>query len=276
MTQPPPPPPSPFGDDTDEALGALLDGELGAFADDHGLTEAEARDRLEQWSEYAARLAALEQGRAAVGEPVPPLDDLTRRQLVRNALPAADGIGASSTRSGWSWLRISAAAAAALVVLAGLGAMLTSLGTGNDDSAKSSTAGSAATAAVPSGDLGNLGDVSNPAAIRALVDPAAHQKPTPKTGGADAQRKLSGDSSTSGGPAEDSTGSLSIAPRSDTLVDPKACAGQLAGARPVRFFATGTYQGQPVAIVGIESGGRTIAFVVPSNDCTNVLTAISR
>ena len=113
MTQPPPLPPPPFGDDTDEALSALLDGELGAFADDHGLTEAEARDRLEQWSEYPARLAALEHGRAAVGEPVAALDDLTRRRLVRTALPAADGIGATSNRSGWSWLRISAAAAAA-------------------------------------------------------------------------------------------------------------------------------------------------------------------
>ena len=50
----------------------------------------------------------------------------------------------------------------------------------------------------------------------------------------------------------------------------------MAGARPVRFFGTGTYQGRAVTIVGIESGGRTIAFVVPSDDCTTVLTAISR
>lgn len=260
MTQPPPRPPTPFGDDTDEALSALLDGELGAFAADHGLTEAEARDRLEQWSEYPPRRAALEHGRAAVAEPVPGLDDLTRRRLVRNALPAADGIGATSNRSGWSWLRISAAAAAVLIVLAGLGAMLTSLGTGSEDSAKSSSAGSAATAQAPHGDLGQLGDVSNPAAIRALLRPATQKN---------------GETAT-GGPAQDSTGSTTQSARSDASVDPRVCAAQLAGARPVRFFATGTYRGRAVTIVGIDSGGRTIVFVVPSNDCANVLTSISR
>lgn len=269
MTQPPPLPPPPFGDDTDEALSALRDGELGAFAADHGLTEAEARDRLEHWPEYPARLAALERGRGEVAAPVPPLDDLTRRRLVRNALPAADGIAATSNRSGWSWLRISAAAAAALIVLAGLGAMLTSLGTGSDNSAKSSGAGSAA-AEVPRGDLGNIGDVTDPAAIRALVRPGAQKKPTPTNGAAAAPRELSG------GTANDSTSSGTFSERADAQVDPKACAAQFARARPVRFFASGTYRGQPVTVVGIESGARTIAFVVPSNDCTNVLTAISR
>ena len=268
MTQPPPLPPPPFGDDTDEALSALLDGELGAFAADHGLTEAEARERLEHWSGYPERLAALERGRAEVAAPVPPIDDLTRRRLIRNALPAADGIGATSNRSGWSWLRISAAAAAALIVLAGLGAMLTSLGTGSDTNAKSSGTGSAAE--VPRGNLGSIGDVTDPAAIRALVQPGAQKKPTATTDAAAAAGELSG------GTANDSTSSGTFSERADAQVDPKACAAQLAKARPVRFFATGTYRGQPVTVVGIESGARTIAFVVPSNDCTNVLTAISR
>jgi hypothetical protein len=275
MTQPPPLPPPPFGDDTDEALSTLLDGELGAFAADHGLTEAEARERLEHWPEYTARLAALERGRAEVAAPVPPLDDLTRRRLVRNALPAADGIAATSNRSGWSWLRISAAAAAVLIVLAGLGARPTPLGTGSDNSAKSSGVGSAA-AEVPRGDLGNIGDVTDPAAIRALVRPGAQKKPPATTSRADALRELNGQSATSGSTAKDSTGSGTFSPRTDAPVDPKACAAQFARARPVRFFASGTYRGQPVTVVGIESGARTIAFVVPSNDCTNVLTAISR
>lgn len=275
MTQPPPLPPSPsplpFGDRSDEALSALLDGELGAFAADHGLTEADARDRLEQWSEYPARLAALEQGRAAVGEPVPPLDDLTQRRLVRNALPAADGVGATSNRKGWSWLRISAAAAAALIVLAGLGAMLTTLGTG-DDTAKSSGAGSVAAPEAARGDLGNVGDVSDPAAIKALLDPATEE-----------QKRLSRDSAAGGGSTEDSNQSFAPPLASGSLdggdakpVDPQACAAQAAASRPIRFFATGTYQGQPVTIAGVDFKGRTIAYVVPSNDCTRVLTSISR
>ena len=141
------------------------------------------------------------------------------------------------------------------------------LGTGNENSAKSSSAGSAATAQAPHGDLGNLGDVSQPAAIRALLRPATQTTPaTP-----------------SGRTAKDSTGSGAFSQRSDAAspqdiapIDPRVCAGRLAGARPVRFFGTGTYQGRPVTIIGIDSGGRTIAFVVPSNNCTNVLTSISR
>ncbi len=42
------------------------------------------------------------------------------------------------------------------------------------------------------------------------------------------------------------------------------------------FTGTGTYRGTPVTIVGITEGGRTIVFVVPSTDCTNVLASISR
>ena len=171
MTQPPPLPPPPFGDDTDEALNALLDGELGAFARDHGLAEAAARARLEEWPELPSRLAALEEVRATVREPVPPLDDLARRRLVRDALSAADGTGVTPKRAGWSWLRISAAAAAALIVLAGIGAMLTSLGTGGES--KSASEKSTATAGAPHGDVGNLGNVTDQATIRALLDPGS-------------------------------------------------------------------------------------------------------
>ncbi len=265
MTPPPPLPPPPFGDDTDEALNALLDGELGAFAQARGLVEVDVRARLEHWPEYQARLAALEQVRAAVREPVPPLDDLDRKRLVSKALAAKDGTGATSKRTGRPWLRISAAAAAALVVLAGIGAMLTSLGTGGDS--KSASSGSAATAGAPRGDVGNLGDVSDPATIRTLLDPgSASTSSRPSAPGLDHLRQQY---STGG------TSDAAIAAGPD-VPTPRACAALVAGSRPVRFFGTGTYQGRAVTIVGIDSGGRTIAFVVPRDDCTSVLTAVSR
>ncbi len=51
---------------------------------------------------------------------------------------------------------------------------------------------------------------------------------------------------------------------------------QLAGHRTVAFTGTGTYQGAPVTIVGITTGGRTIVFVVSDTDCTDVVASISR
>jgi len=44
----------------------------------------------------------------------------------------------------------------------------------------------------------------------------------------------------------------------------------------VAFTGTGTYEGAPVTIIGLTERGRAIVFVVPSTDCTNVLTSISR
>jgi hypothetical protein len=55
-----------------------------------------------------------------------------------------------------------------------------------------------------------------------------------------------------------------------------AFSSQFAGSRPVRFVGTGTYEGQPAVVVGLDQGGRTIAFVVPVGDCTSVLTSVSR
>ena len=46
MNPPPSSPDLPFAADTDEALTALIDGELGAFASERGMTEDEARARL--------------------------------------------------------------------------------------------------------------------------------------------------------------------------------------------------------------------------------------
>jgi len=164
MNQPPSVPDPPFGADTDEALSALLDGELDAFAADHEIAEAEARERLESWSDFEPRRAALERARGAVQAPTPPLDDLTRRRLVRTASSELPGSAATAPSDRRAWARIAAVAAAGLVVFAGIGLAVSVM---NDDDASMSSGDSAATSAAPlRGDVGDLGDVTSPEALR--------------------------------------------------------------------------------------------------------------
>jgi hypothetical protein len=49
----------PFGDATDDAVVAMLDGTLETFATGQGLTEAEARERLEAWPGLGARISTV-------------------------------------------------------------------------------------------------------------------------------------------------------------------------------------------------------------------------
>jgi hypothetical protein len=283
MTQPPSPTLPPFGDATDEALSALLDGELAAFASDQGLSEPEVQARLEAWPGYAARRAELEAVRGTIGTSTPPLDDLTRRRLIRTALPAGPG-RLTKTRT-WSWQRVTAAAAAALILLAGFGSLIATMdGEGSQD--LSSSGGSASSADAPTGgarelrgDVGDLGDVTDPATLRALLDPdpgeeAAAAPKTPPTAGGLSKQNSGADGGTTGNADQSESALRYDAAR--RAVDPNACAAQLAGDRPVTFVGTGTYQGRPVTIVGLTQDGRTIAFVVADADCTTPLTSISR
>ena len=263
----------PFGDDTDEALSALVDGELAPFAAERGLTEAATRARLEAWPETEARLAELSRIRAAVQAPVSSLDDVTRRRLLRGA---SDVVAASpsTARRSRSWVAITAVAAAALLAVAGIGAAISSIGGGDGTSSSKSAASSPVTGAPLAGDVGNLGDVTSATALRALLDrrqaagAGAKSAPTVAPGPESAASATAGD--TAGNTAGNTPGTTA------NSVDPAACALKLAGSRRVAFSGTGTYRGTPVAIVGIAEGGRTIVFVVSSTDCTKVLASISR
>jgi hypothetical protein len=264
MNEPPTFPDLPFGDDTDEAISALIDGELGAFATERGMTEASARARLEAWPRYASRRAAIEQVRAAVGADAEPLDDVTRRRLVRTATNAVPTSEAPATRQSRSWVWITAAAAAVLLVIVGIGFAISATGD-SGKSTDSSASGSAATSADPlRGDVGELGDVSSPQALRSLLDRRA------------AAADDSAKQSESVAPPAPEQGGTSAAADGGTAIDAATCARRLAGSREVRFTGTGTYRGTPVTIVGITDRGRTIVFVVPDTDCTNVLASISR
>lgn len=261
---PPSPTPPPFADATDEALSALLDGELASFATERGLTELEARARLEAWPEFAARRDSIALARDAIAAPAPPLDELTRRQLVRDAIAAARSEPARTDRRApaWTWL---AAAAAAVLLVVGVGTLVASRGTGSKSARSSSTANAEHSAAQPSGDLGDLGDlgdVSDPSVLRALLDRTPAPSTAPKPGTlADRSTK-----SPDGAPPSSSS-------TSNTAAD---CAPKLFGDRPVLFHGSGRYHGEPVIVFGVEDQGRTVALVVRAGDCATVLTSLSR
>ena len=263
------PTPGPFGPDTDEAVSALLDGELDAFAREHGTTEADALEQLTTWPAFDARRHELEAARAAVTTPLPPLDDVTRKRLVRNAVEAGPSAPADApARRAAPW-RVIGAVAASVIILVGIGLAVATSGDDGTTSQDSASSGSASSAL--RGEVGDLGDVTSPDALRALLD-----------GGRDRAETSSGAGGTpapsvaeSAPPAADSLArefDASLAP----AIEPRACAEQLAGDRDVAFVGTGTFRGSPVTIVGLRERGRTIAFVVPSNDCTDVLASISR
>jgi hypothetical protein len=264
-------PDPPFGSETDEAISAALDGELGAFAAEHGITEEAVRDRLESWPGFAARRAALDHVRGAVHAPTPPLDDVSRRRLVRTASNEQPGSSAATPRPTRSWARLVAVAAAGLIVVAGIAFAVSAI---DGDDASMTSGDSAGTSAAPlHGDVGDLGDVTRPEALRALLD----RREAAALDEADAAER-SGDGAEAPPSATSGASSSLDGGGSDSArtVTPEACAAQLAGERKVAFTGTGTYQGTPVTIIGITERGRTIVFVVPSTDCTNVLASISR
>ncbi len=129
----------PFSDELlDELISADLDGEFDAAVRDLGLDAESARARLEATPGAATRRRQLAATRDAL--PVPPLDEMTRRRLVRTALgtsevadePVATDLefrGHRPTRRA-PWPMI-AAVAAALVFVVGLGTALTTLGDDN-------------------------------------------------------------------------------------------------------------------------------------------------
>lgn len=262
MNGPPLPPMPPDGhDNLDEALNALVDGELEAFAREHGLDAGAVQAQLATLPDFEARRAELVRARAAVGASVPPLDEVTRQRLLRNARAAEPEIVTRASRSR-RWLAVTAIAASGLLVVAGIGIAVSSMGGGssNDSSERASSTGTAPLR----GDVGALGDVTSAAALRALLDRRASA--------------ADGAATTTPRSAQPGVASGGAGYRSETAAPATtaACAAQLAGGRTIVFTGTGTYQGAPVTIVGISTGGRTIVFVVADADCTNVLASISR
>ena len=66
----------------------------------------------------------------------------------------------------------------------------------------------------------------------------------------------------------------SFAAASPRAVD--GCVNQYASEGSIRFRGSGSYQGRPAVVLGIDAGPRTIVFVVAADDCARVLYSASR
>ena len=269
--------------DLDEAISAELDNELTPYAAELGVDPATLRALMVERRGYADRLAAIETARRSLKAPVESLDDVSRARLLRAAVitePGTNATAGTPVRSERAW-RILGAAAAVVIVVAG-GIALTR-GGGSSSSAKSS-ATSGGHARVRSGELGNLGPL-DPGKLDVLIggDPGAPTTPG-GTGAASkpTSPKEGGFASSSGNPSQRSLAADQANPDADTAaasVTPEqvgACRSEYAKVGTVRFSATGDYQGRPAVVLGIETGGRTIVFVVAATDCSEVLVSVSR
>lgn len=183
---------------------------------------------------------------------VPPLDEVTRRRMVREALD----------RPAPRASRFTAAMAIAAAVIVGIvvGTVLvqdnnpevatTAQGgqpsaTGDAqalESAKAATPGAAADAVAPITPLGGLGDITEPAELRAAID---------------------GGFNRSAGPTQDSEIPLAY--------PCAATAPETLGLVATTALGLGFYRGFPVTIfVGTSPGGQARAVVVRQDDCTEL------
>jgi hypothetical protein len=256
--------------DLDTAVSADLDGELSAYADELGVTPDELRAALGSPAAVERRAAlagARDTLRADTGAGP---DELTRRRLLASAGVGAGrdrGIRRTGGRDGAWWLRVGAAAAVTLVVVGALYALVGKSDDSGDRGAKASGGGSAATRAV-TGDLGDLGVVDAAEVSRLLrgdrpaaSDGAQFSTAAPEGNGAKADTSARSSSPTA-------------APVAPSAVE--ACAGAYGTAGSIRFRATGSYGGRGAVVLGIDTGGRTIVFIVAADDCTQVLYSASR
>ena len=268
------PDPGPFGADTDDAVSALIDGELAGFAADNGLDLADVQATLEQWGGLDARRARLEAGRDALVAP-DPLDPQIRAAMVAAALaePTEAPVVelAPRRRPAAVLARIAAAAA---VLLVGLGGVLAFQAFRTDDEAP--TARTPSTTAVETPAVGDA--AATPAA--AVTTAAAAGSTTPTTASLPA--------STGGAAAPAAVGLGEVA---DPIALQSAVTERLAapGALPppacpdlalfpagttVTLRAAATVNGRAAEVNAAEQNGRVIVFVVDPGTCS-VLSAIA-
>jgi len=151
-------------------------------------------------------------------------------------------------------------------VLAGGYAIFHDSGGSGGSAAKSRGSGGGSAAVAVTGDLGDVGTI-DPDAVAGFLEGRATGAPAGSGGSAR--------SAGSGAAADRSTeSSPSFASASPRAIDD--CAKQYAAEGSIRFRGLGTYQGRPAIVLGIDTHGRTIVFVVAADDCARVLYSASR
>jgi hypothetical protein len=184
---------------------------------------------------------------------VPPLDDLTRRRLVRRALgdaaPAAPGRRARL-------LRVAAAAVVGVAVVGGAAALVLRDGGNGNEVADQEAAPATTEEALPAGAPSDLGEVSDPEVLRERLATAS---PPP-----------------AGAPGGD-RGSDTETFEEDTAIAtglPPACLDALAqqGAGAPSLVATATFGGVPVFVVEADAAAGETAFVLDQATCAVIRT----
>ncbi len=263
----------PFGDDTDEAVSAAIDGELADFAAERDQSLTEVERRLSAWSGFDERRRELDRARAAVAVGAPSLDRATRRHLVLEAKDRLPALRERRTQRVWRPLL---AVAAIVAVLFGAGFALSRLGGGSAGKASKSAAGSAAQPLIENGAfVGAVGDVSDPAALRIVLSNRlaglpAHTNDESPAGAAAANQQARSTSPAPTAPATPDTAGRDAALRCAALVDP----GRAGSSDRVVLLATATFQGRDVVVMGVRRGVRSIVFVADRATCA-VLTSQS-
>jgi hypothetical protein len=235
-------------DPVDERLSARLDGESDPVADEPPVDTPRAEDRRR----------ALAAARDLLAIPPLPVDDVTRRRLLRTALGAA-APARRSERDRQRWNRLGAAAALLVVVVGGAVA-LTNLGSGSDgrQASKSAATESATTTVGPKAPSAtDLGEVSDPAVLRRRVEAALRSRRQPSTTTLDSQN-FSGEKTTEDG--------LALSPTSA----PSSCAAKVrvpSSASTPTTLADASYKGAPAVVLVATDGPRTLVFVLATADC---------
>lgn len=270
----------------DELLSAHLDDAV------EGEERVALEEHLDTCDPCQARLARL--GAHASDLRVEPLDDVTRRRLVGNALEAFDDRVVAPRRrppTWWQSPRLLAAAMVALLLAIGLTTVLSRGGDDTADSAASRAQSGDASAIPDDVVIGDIGTFDDPATLRNYLGAELHAATGGGTGGLNAE---SSDSDDTSGTAEDGTDqlaggdapaespqeaaptaggrSLQLAPDPDARVDAARCLGALGDAMPtdaeITLVATGTFQDRPAVALVFEADGRFAAFVAARDDCT--------
>jgi hypothetical protein len=256
----PPEPAAPESDPGDAFVAVdPLDARLSAALDGESVPESIDADNDDTSNEGTAhRRRALAQARDLLAVPPPPLDDITRRRLLRAAVVEAPRGKARDVRR---LNRLGAAAAVLAVVVAG-GLAIKALGSNSENGSKASGkgAGGNATALTTAPGAGprarplDLHDVSDPAVLK--------QRVTAALGGA-AQFGATGDSTSPSSTAQKSP----RAPDSDSVARCLPTITVAKGATPARALADATYNGTPAVVATASSTSGTAVYVVARSDC---------
>ena len=244
----------------DEALSAAFDGEATAAERAHLSTCPACRARLESLAPVAR----------AVGQPVPPPPPEDIDRAVARAVQAAAGaarggadIPGTPARRRGRWLAPAAGVAAAVLIVAGVAALLGR--SSRSESRTTSALAPQATAAGPSfnspasspavtppGDLGNQSDAAAVAAlVRAAVPPGAARSFSPTA-------------------ANGAGASITGAPPAVVCQGRALAASGLAGdsSAALRYQARLVWRGQPAAVVVFARSGGLTGVIVRIADCS--------